>query len=66
MFELANRLLDGGNTKGQENFLSAFKNDHKNTIFQNLSLLIYDLIATLKFYYIDKSKGNSKIEANKS
>lgn len=44
MFELVNRLLEGGNTKGQNKFLVAFKDDHKNTIFQNISTMITDIL----------------------
>lgn len=51
MFELVNRLLEGGNTKGQAKFLTAFKNDHKNTIFQNISTMMMEILETIKFYY---------------
>jgi hypothetical protein len=55
MFELVNRLLQGGNTKGQNKFLQAFKDDHKNTIFQNISSMIKDLIETIRFYYTNEN-----------
>lgn len=43
--------MEGGNTKGQDKFLEAFRNDHKNIIFQNISLLIKEILETIEFYY---------------
>ena len=45
------KLLEGGNSTTQQEFLQLFRLDGKNWIFQNLHSIINDCLRTIEFYY---------------